>query len=266
MRIPLLVSLAAVALACASTSAKQSAGALPEPTGGAPGAPSALYRETSADLVLRGGEVFVSAGNVVSALAIRGERVVAAGPDAERLIGPSTRVVDLRGRLATPGMNDAHCHFGSGGLSMLEVDLRGASSLGEVESRVRAAAAKASPGEWILGRGWDQTRLPRAQLGPGGWPTKETLDRAAPSHPVYLWRVDGHTGWANSRALERAGIDSKTPDPKGGEIVRDARGAPTGILKETAQTLVTVVVPAPTPEKVRRGVLAALDLAARTGV
>src|SRR6266851_4000190 len=190
----------------------------------------------AADLLLRGGKVFVQAGELSTAIAIRGERVAALGAEAENAAGPSTRVVDLRGRLVTPGMNDAHCHLGAGGLSMLEVDLRGASSLREIE------------------------------LGPGGWPTKEALDRASPQHPVYLRRVDGHTGLASSRALRLAGIDAGTADPPGGEIVRDARGAPTGILKEKAQELIAGFVPPPTPERMRRGILAALDLAARTGV
>ena len=243
MRASLLCALSA--LACAS----------------APGRPPA-----GADLVLRGGKVFVAAGKPSTAVAIRGDRVAGLGDEAEGMIGPSTRVVDLRGRLVTPGMNDAHCHLGAGGLSMLEVDLRGAASLPEIESRVRAAASKAVAGEWITGRGWDQTRLRASELGPGGWPTKETLDRASPQHPVYLRRVDGHTGWVSSRALRLAGIDARTADPPGGEIVRDARGAPTGILKENAQDLVTRVVPPPAPDKLRRGILAALDLAARTGV
>src|SRR5712675_2448257 len=226
-----------------------------------PGRPAA-----PADLLLRGGTVFVAAGKRSTAVAVRGDRIAALGEQAERMAGPSTRVVDLRGRLVTPGMNDAHCHLGAGGLSMLEVDLRGASSLGEIESRVGAAAAKAAAGEWITGRGWDQTRLRPSELGPGGWPTKETLDRASPQHPVFLRRVDGHTGWASSRALQLAGVDARTADPPGGEIVRDARGGPTGILKESAQDLVARVVPPPTPDRLRRGILAALDLAARTGV
>ncbi|MFL5312589.1 MAG: amidohydrolase [Myxococcales bacterium] len=220
----------------------------------------------AADLLLRGGTVFVAAGKRSTAVAVRGDRIAALGEEAERMAGPPTRIVDLRGRLVTPGMNDAHCHLGAGGLSMLEVDLRGASSLREIESRVRAAADKAAPGEWITGRGWDQTRLRPSELGPGGWPTNETLDRASPRHPVYLRRVDGHTGWANSRALHLARIDERTPDPPGGEIVRDARGVPTGILKENAKELVADAVPPDSPDKLRRGILAALDLAARTGV
>ena len=181
MRIAPVALCLAAALACAS----------------APGRPPA-----QADLVLRNGKVFVAAGKLANAIALREDRVVALDADAERLTAPATRVIDLHGRLVTPGMNDAHCHFARGGMSMLEVDLRGASSLSEIESRVRVAAAKTPAGEWILGRGWDQTRLRPSDLGPGGWPTKETLDRAAPSHPVYLRRVDGHTGWMSSRALQ----------------------------------------------------------------
>lgn len=224
----------------------------------------------AADLVLRGGKVFTAdaAGTIHEALAVREGRIVAAGSDrtVERFIGPETRVIDLDGKLVTPGFNDAHIHFAPGGVSMLEVELYGASSLAEIERRVAEAAAKAEPGEWILGRGWDHTRLPADELGPGGWPTKAILDRAAPNNPVYLRRVDGHTGWANSRALEIAGVTVRTPNPPGGEIVRDDRGQPTGILKESAEGLVQRVIPPPSPEKLRRGIRAALELAARSGV
>jgi predicted amidohydrolase YtcJ len=147
------------------------------------------------------------------------------------------------------------------------VDLLGTTSTAEVERRVRAAAANAAPGEWILGRGWDQTRLPASELGPGGWPTKEVLDRAAPNNPVALTRVDGHTSWVNTAALRLAGIDRSTANPAGGEIVRDAAGEATGILKEDpARNLVTGKVPPPSPAQIRRQIRAAMELAARTGV
>jgi len=222
----------------------------------------------AADLILRGGPIFLadSAGTTSRALAIRLARVVALDADAEALVGPRTRIVDLRGRLATPGMNDAHCHLGAGGVALLEVDLRGATSLAEIERRVAEGAKAAAPGEWVTGRGWDQTRLPSRELGPGGWPTKESLDRAAGGHPVYVRRVDGHTGWASSSALQLAGVDARTQDPPGGRIVRDAGGQPTGILEERATELVADKVPPPSADKRRRGVLAALELAARTGV
>jgi predicted amidohydrolase YtcJ len=225
----------------------------------------------AADLVLRGGRVFLAdEGNTVAeAVAVRDGRVVAVGTDAEvaPLVGNATQMVDLDGRLVTPGFNDAHIHFAPGGMSLLNVNLLGTTSLAEIERRVAEAAARAQPGEWILGRGWDHTRLPKEELGPGGWPTKEVLDRAAPNNPVLLSRVDGHVGWANSRAMRIAGIGPRTQAPPGGEIVRDPRtGEATGIFKESAEELVERHVPEPTPVQVRRGVRAALELAARTGV
>jgi predicted amidohydrolase YtcJ len=224
----------------------------------------------AADLALVGGRVFLAdpAHTVVQAVAVRGGRVVAAGSDAEvgAWIGAGTEVVELGGRLVTPGFNDAHLHFGPGGLSLLNVDLLGTTSVAEVERRVAAAAAEARPGEWIQGRGWDHTRYPAGELGPGGWPTKEALDRAAPHNPVWLSRVDGHTSWANTAALRIAGIDRSTANPAGGEIVRDAAGEATGIFKESAEMLVGRHVPEPSQQQVQRGIRAALDLAARTGV
>lgn len=261
----LLLALAAMA-ACAPRPPAElspSTGASVSPRGAVPA-------QEHADLVLVNGKVFLadSANTVVQALAVRGGRVVAAGTDAEvrRLAGPGTETVDLQGRLVTPGFNDAHVHFGSGGQGLLNVQLLGTTSLAEIERRVAQAAAQAQPGEWILGRGWDHTRLPASELGAGGWPTKEILDRAAPNNPVLLSRVDGHTSWANSAAMRLAGIDRNTANPSGGEVVRDARGEATGIFKESAEGLVARHVPAPTMAQTRRGIRAALDLAARTGV
>lgn len=243
--------------------------ARPLPSPGSPPPASARATE-AADLVLRGGRVFVAdeAGTVAAAVAVRDGRIVAVGSDAEvsALAGPGTEVVELEGRLVTPGFNDAHIHFGAGGLSLLNVDLLGTTSLAEIERRVAEAAAEAAPGEWIVGRGWDHTRLPASDVDANGWPTRAALDRAAPRNPVVLTRVDGHVVWANGAALRAAGITAETPDPPGGEIVRDAAGEPTGILKESAQALVQAVVPAPSAERVRRGVEAAMELAARTGV
>jgi len=259
------LALAALA-ACASQPPAGIAPAAAPPPSAAPRADAS----TAAEMVLVNGRIFLadSASTVVQALAVRDGRVLAAGRDEEvrRLVGSGTEVVDLQGRLVTPGFNDAHIHFGAGGLGLLNVSLLGATSLAEIERRVAAAAAQAQPGEWILGRGWDQTRLPSSELGPGGWPTREVLDRAAPSNPVLLTRVDGHTSWANTAALRIAGIDRGTPNPSGGEVVRDAQGEATGILKESAEGLVARHVPAPTLAQTRRGILAALELAARTGV
>jgi predicted amidohydrolase YtcJ len=252
-----LLAAALAALAASPGLAQQRAAQAPAP-------------DASADVIFVGGKVFVGdrAETMAQAVAVRGGRVVAAGTDAQvrRFAGPRTQVVDLGGKLVTPGFNDAHVHFASGGAALLAVDLLGTTSLAEIERRVAAAAAQAQPGEWIQGRGWDHTRLPQSELGPGGWPTKEILDRAAPRNPVILSRVDGHTSWANTAALRIAGVTRETANPEGGEIVRDASGEATGIFKESAEAIVGRHVPQPTTAQVRRAVRAALDLAARTGV
>lgn len=264
-----LLTAATAALALAACSSAPRYGGLVVP----PSLPdrAAADARMAADLILHNGRVFLadSAGTVVQALAIRDGRVVAAGSAAEvePFRGAATRDVDLAGRLVTPGFNDAHLHFAPGGASLINVNLLGTTTLAEVRSRVAEAAAQARPGEWIVGRGWDHTRLPAAEMGPGGWPTRATLDQAAPRNPVLLGRVDGHTSWANGEALRVAGITRQTRNPAGGEIVRDPRtGEATGILKESAEMLVARHVPAPTTAQTRRGVRAALDLAARTGV
>jgi predicted amidohydrolase YtcJ len=224
-----------------------------------------------ADIVLRNGKIFVAdaRNTIVSAAAVRDGKIIAIGSDADvtQLAGPGTRVIDLHGQLVTPGMNDAHLHFANGGVSMLEVDLLNTTSLAEIERRVHAAALKAAPGEWITGRGWDHTRLPASELGSDGWPTRAILDRAAGDHPVYLSRVDGHTGWVNSKALQLAGVTVDTRDPMGGEIARDpTTHEATGILKENANGIVSRLIPPATPDKLRRGIAAALQMAASSGV
>ncbi|HEX8242146.1 MAG TPA: amidohydrolase [Longimicrobium sp.] len=266
--------LAAALAACARPMPAPTPPTLPGPaTGGEKRYdPAPVPDAAVADMVLVNGRVFLadSANTIVPALAVKGGKVLAAGADDEvrALVGPRTRVVDLGGKLVTPGFNDAHIHIAAGGGALLDVDLGGATSLAEIERRVRLAAARAEPGDWITGRGWDQTRLPASELGPGGWPTKEALDRAAPDHPVVLTRVDGHTSWANSAALRIAGITRRTANPPGGEIVRDPRtGEATGILKESpARSLVTTKVPSPGLPQIRRQIRAAMELAARTGV
>jgi len=232
----------------------------------------AAAQQVFADLVLVGGKVFLAdrAGTTTSALAVRDGRVLLAGTDAQvrALAGPATRVVELRGRLVTPGFNDAHLHLPSGGGFLQSVNLLDTRSPAEVERRVAEAAARSAPGEWIIGRGRDQTRWTGAALGPGGSPTRDVLDRAAPRNPVVLSRVDGHTSWVNSLALAAAGIDRGTPDPQGGKIVRDpATGEATGILQEdAARDLVVNQVPPPTAAQIRRGLRSAMELAARVGV
>ena len=214
-------------------------------------------------LVLTNGKVFTAdeRGTVAQAVAIDGARIVAVGTNAEiRRDYAGARTIDLAGRLVTPGFNDAHIHFLNGGLAMMRVDFGGARTLAETKRRISEKARTLPEGSWILGRGWDHT------LWGGQWPTRRDLDEAAPRHPVFVTRVDGHVSWANSLALERAGVTRATSDPAGGELLRDERGEPTGILKETAAGLVGRVVPQPTREEKLRALELALAEARRYGI
>ncbi|HEX4007581.1 MAG TPA: amidohydrolase [Acidobacteriaceae bacterium] len=198
----------------------------------------------------------------VTALAVAHGEVLAMGDDTAILAkyaGPATRKVDLGGAFVMPGFNDAHAHLGMGGKILLSVDLLGVQSLGEMQARIRAAAAKAAPGQWLTGGGWDHT------LWPGGTlPSRADVDAAAGGHPAIFTRVDGHIAVADSAALAAAGITRATKDPQGGEIDRDARGEATGIVRETAQGLIQA--PPPTPEQRRRGLEMALEDAVSHGV
>lgn len=228
-------------------------------------APSGSYARvrTRVSLVFVNGKVFTgdARGTIAQAVAVSGSRIVAVGTTREiDSRYAAARRVDLKGRLVTAGFNDAHLHFVNGGLALFRVDLNGAATLEEAKRRVAAKARELPEGAWILGRGWDNT------LWGGQWPTKEALDEAAPRNPVFVQRVDGHTSWANSHALSKAGVTRETRDPEGGEIVRDSRGEPTGILKETAGMLVARVVPAPTREEKLRAIERALAEARRYGI
>ena len=214
----------------------------------APAAPA----EKAADLLLTGGVVITldAAHPRATALAVRDGRIVAVGDDAQMkpFVGPTTKRVDLEGRAVVPGLTDAHVHVESLGASLENLDLVGATTLDEACRRVAARARTLRPGEWLLGRGWDQNDWPGQQF-----PTAADLDRVSSGHPVYLTRIDGHAGWANSKALTLAGIDAKTPDPPGGRLIRDAAGAPTGVLVDRAQALVTSKIPeAPCAVRKRR--------------
>ncbi len=195
------------------------------------------------------------------AIAVRGERILAVGKNAEigKLKGLRTQVIDLGGNFVMPGFNDAHVHLADAGLQKLRVDLIGVKSIQEFRARALAGVKKAGPGEWILGGGWDETLWPGPTL-----PTRLDLDEVSGGRPVFLDRVDGHLAVANSRALQLANVTSTSRDPQGGLIDRDKNGQPTGILRDTAQQAVRTVIPPPTREQRRRGIEVALaDLAAQ---
>ena len=225
--------------------------------------PSAA-QPADADLVLRNGRIWTASRPAawVDALAIKGGRIVATGPSAAKRSGPGTEVIDLQGRLAIPGINDAHIHFLMGSLGLTQVDLTGICTLEAMQKQV-AEFARANPNEaWITGRGWEYYCFPGARL-----PRKEDLDAVVPDRPVFLKAYDGHTGWANSKALRMAEVFKDTRFGGFGEIVRDAAtGEPSGALKEGAMALVARHVPPPT----RAQQLAALErgraLAASLGI
>ena len=198
----------------------------------------------------------------VAAIAVARGEILASGTDQAILAkykGSITRLVDLKGAFVMPGFNDAHAHLGNGGRIRLSVNLIGSKSLSEMQQRIRAAAEKTPPEQWLSGGGWDHTLWPGAKL-----PSRGDIDAAAEGHPALFVRVDGHIAVADSAALASAGITRETPDPQGGKIDRDASGEATGILRETAQALVTV--PPPSPERRRKGLELALQDAISHGV
>lgn len=206
-----------------------------------------------ADLVLRNGPIWCGREDgVVEALAIWQGRVLATGSDAEiaALIGPSTKVIDLEGRLATPGLNDSHLHLVSLGMTMDWVDARPtvAPDLASLLDAIAKRAAGTKPGDWILSRGYDQTKLDT-----GRHPYREELDRAAPNNPVMLIRTCGHVSICNSMALELAGIDEASPTPPGG-LIEQQNGRLTGMLAENARAPVWAAIPHPTEEDLVSGI------------
>jgi predicted amidohydrolase YtcJ len=218
----------------------------------------------AADLVVTGARIWT--GNPrqpsATALAVIGERIADIGnaEDLERWRGPDTRVIDAGGRRVVPGFNDAHVHLVDGGAQLENVDLKDADTQAEFARRI-AERARSRPGEWIVGGDWDEERWTPTQL-----PTRQLIDDLTNGTPVFVMRYDGHTGLANSAALGRAGITERTPDPPGGEIVRDANGMPTGILKDAAMNGVQRIIPKMTYEERLRVARRALAHAASLGV
>lgn len=196
-----------------------------------------------ADLVLVGGKIVTMDDSrpEAQALAVRGDRIVAVGRDAEieRLIGDSTRVIRLDGKLAVPGFIDAHAHFVGLGRAKMVLDLSKVATWDEAVELVREAARDVPAGRWIVGRGWHQAKWKRPPVDAvEGYPTHEKLSGAVPKHPVLLTHGTGHMCLANAKAMELAGVDRNTASPKGGEILRDEAGNPSGAFREEAAGLV----------------------------
>ena len=252
-----------------STTSREGSHPLP---GGSSNERSDLLR--GADLLLLHGKIWTGEpasppgaeplpAKFAQAVAIANGRILAVGSDTEiqPYAGRNTKVVDLRGRLAVPGLIDSHAHFIVGGFQLLSVDLKDARSEEEFTRRIGEKAKTLAPGRWLLGGDWDEQAWAYAKL-----PSRGMIDAVTENNPVFLRRYDEHMALANSLALKRAGVTRATPDPVGGVIVRDAAGEPTGVFKDAAQELITKAIPPPTEADMTAALRAALTEAARAGL
>jgi predicted amidohydrolase YtcJ len=208
-----------------------------------------------ADIVFVNGNVHTvnDAQPQAEAIVIRGERIVFVGSNAEanKYSGPATRPIDLMGKTVVPGFTDSHYHIFGVGHQAAQPSFDETTSRGAVLARVKEQAEDGGPGKWITGRGWIETFWK-----PAGFLNREELDKVAPANPVFLERIDGHGAVANSKALQLAGIDAKTPDPFGGKILHDKKtGVPTGMLLDNAMDLVANKIPPPSPEENERALV-----------
>ncbi len=246
----------------------------PSDGGGQPSSPHERRNPAGADLVLLHGKIWTGEpasppgakavpAKFAEAVAIASGRMVAVGADTEiaTLIGAHTKVIDLKGRLAVPGLIDSHAHFIYGGFQLLSVDLKDAPSEEEFTRRIAEKTKTLAPGRWLKGGEWDEQAWPSANL-----PTRQMIDSVTPNTPVFLSRYDGHAILANSLAIKLAGVTRATPDPVGGVIVRDAAGEPTGVFKDAAQDLIARLIPRPSEAEMEEALRAALAEAARVGL
>lgn len=228
--------------------------------------PAASAAQTvRADLILVNGRVYTvdAARPLVAAIAVRNGRVLFAGSEREAraLAGPQTRIIDARGQTVIPGMVDAHAHLFGLGNSLRNVQLAGARSYDEVITRVVARARDVKPGEWIVGRGWDQNLWPDRNF-----PTHEALSRALPNNPVALERIDGHATLANAMAMRTARVDASTKDPDGGRLIRLSDGSPSGVFVDNASAFIDRAVPPLTRQQARDAIIAAIAEANKWGL
>lgn len=226
---------------------------------------AAVAAQSPADLILVSGKIWTGdpARPEAQALAVAGGRVVAVGSDADvlPLRGPKTAVLDARGRRVVPGFIDSHTHMTMGGLNLLAVDLRQTKDPADFMRQLAAFAKTRPPGQWLTDGAWDHEQWEEPRL-----PSKDLLDPAVGDRPTCLSRQDGHMMVCSSRALALAKITRETPDPPGGVIVRDAKGEPTGVLKDSAMDTINAVRPQRSLAELEEGLKAAMKEAARSGV
>ena len=217
------------------------------------------------DVIVHNAKVYTAgaSGTMAEAVAIRGNQILRVGSEREvmRLRRPQTTMIDAKGAAVVPGFNDAHLDFISGGLSLERINLIGAETLDDIQSRIRTWATGHADAPWVLGRGWYY------QPFPGGLPTRQQLDAIVSDRPAQIISYDGHTSWVNTRALRMARITRKTPNPPGGVIVKDQKtGEPTGVLKEAAIALVSSHVPTSTRAERADALRSAIGEAQRHGI
>jgi predicted amidohydrolase YtcJ len=219
----------------------------------------------AADLVVHNGKVWTgdAAKPDAQAVAVWRDRIIKVGTDAEvlALAGANTKRINLNGLRLVPGFYDSHLHFLGGGRALSAVYLKDAADETEFGKRLKAFDETTSRSRWMLGGLWDHEKTFAGKL-----PTAALLDKYVKERPVFIRRYDGHMGVANSAALKLAGVTKDTKDPPGGVIERDATGAPAGVLKDNAMSLVERFVPEPDDDEIREAVRAALSAAAEVGV
>jgi predicted amidohydrolase YtcJ len=227
--------------------------------------PLAAQSTPAADLIITHAKIWTvdAAHPEAQAVAILRDRIVAVGTEADVSAwqGPQTKIIDAGGKLVLPGFNDSHVHFVTGGSQLDNVQLNDVTSAREFARRIGERAKTTPKGSWILGGDWDETKWTPAEF-----PTKELIDPVTNDTPVFVSRYDGHMGLANSAALRAAGITAQTPDPPGGVIVHDAKGNPTGALKDAAMDLMYKHVPPLSHDQRLHAVKRALAHAASLGV
>jgi predicted amidohydrolase YtcJ len=197
----------------------------------------------AADLVLTNGKIVTVEDSLseAQAIAIAGDRIAAIGSSADikRHTGPKTQVIDLKGQLVIPGFIEGHGHFTGVGQAQLNLKLMKTTSWDQIVAMVADAAKKAKPGQWIYGRGWHQEKwTSKPQPNVEGFPTHDALSKVSPNNPVLLTHASGHASFANAKAMELSGITKDTPNPTGGDILKDAQGNPIGAFRETASRLI----------------------------
>jgi predicted amidohydrolase YtcJ len=217
------------------------------------------------DLIVYNAQVYKGDGTnaFAEAVAVRGAQILRVGSNREikRLRRAQTTVIDAHGGSVVPGFNDSHVHFLDAGLALGELNLLDATTVEDVQNRIRLFAEQYPDRPWVIGRGWSYA------VFPGGLPTRELLDQVVPDRPAYIECYDGRAAWANSKALALAGITRRTPNPKNGVIVKDSKtGEPTGVVKESATELFKKVIPEPTREEKLQALRAAIGEAHRFGV